>query len=60
MSTTTLQAEGFRYCANPARTDYRWLPAVVLRQCYPDWTDVTDLDDAQFEAFVLTHPDTPQ
>ncbi|WP_171516462.1 hypothetical protein [Cupriavidus necator] len=48
----TLRDEGFRFCASPDRTVFRWIFPAEKTAIYPDWTDCTDMDDAQFEAFV--------
>lgn len=49
---TTLASEGFRFCASPDRSVFRWIPPAERAAPYPDWIDCTDMDDAQFEAFV--------
>lgn len=48
----TLQDNGCRYYANPARTEFRWIHPLEQQKYFPDWTDCTDMDDAQFAAFV--------
>lgn len=48
----TLLDDGFRFCASPDRTVFRWISSAEKNAFYPDWTDCTDMDDTQFEAFV--------
>lgn len=51
--TLTANVNGCRYYANPERTEYRWIHPLEQRLFQSDWTDCTEMDDAQFEAFVL-------
>ncbi len=48
----SLLSEGFRYMASPDRNTFRWIAPAVRREFYADWTDCTDMSDAEFEAFV--------
>lgn len=49
----TLKDQGFRFCAAPNGTDYRWVHPAERATLFADWIDCTDMSDAQFESFVL-------
>jgi len=46
-------ANGCQYYASPDRGEYRWLHPLEQPLNYPGWIDCSDMDDAEFEAFVL-------
>lgn len=48
---TGLKAEGFRFLVNPDGKGCDWIhPAEVNTR--PGWTDCTDMNDAEFDAFM--------
>lgn len=49
----SLRAEGFRYCASPDRTHFRWIHPAERVAFFADWIDCTDMDDDEFLSFVV-------
>lgn len=49
-----LKEQGFRLLANKERNAVEWVhPAEVGFPEYQGFTDCTDMDDAEFDAFIL-------
>jgi len=47
-----LREQGFRLCASPLRTVFRWVHPLEIPLHYLDWTDCTGMNDEEFDAFV--------
>lgn len=48
----TLKEEGYRFMVRPDRTAGDWIhPAEIVARA-PDWTDCTDMSDAEFDLFI--------
>jgi len=48
-----LKEQGFRLLANKERNEVEWVhPAEVSQAKYEGFTDCTDMDDAEFDAFI--------
>lgn len=48
----TLKTQDHRFMVSPDGWDAAWVhPVEVATRC-PDWTDCTDMDDAEFDLFV--------
>jgi hypothetical protein len=51
-----LRDQGHRFCISPDLQEARWLHQSEITHRHPDWTDVTDWEDARLVAFLTAKP----
>lgn len=48
----TLEDQGFRFCVSPDRSIWKWIHPAERMHLFSDWTDCTDMTDAELQAHV--------